>query len=232
MSLPTPPTGPRFPRDPACSYLARNAPHRSEPSLSTPVHARIPVFATGVPCSNRRAPLAARKPRLRLLGGIARPNQPETPPSVGVSLGVGEADSEQLPPETAQKPRTHGEIGAHFLRSRGSRKRRRGRNPKHRGGARRRSRGGRCAYSQTNACTGCTANHRAKALMENAGRASYPPLQKATLIHPRQPGKQVTHNCQKSPWRAVIPRSSIVKCSASKYRTVTLPHASRNRHRP
>ena len=57
---------------------------------------------------------------------------------------VGGADGEQPPLKTAQKPRTHGEIGTHFLRnrpkpaggvrrrSRGSRKRRRGRNSRHR----------------------------------------------------------------------------------------------------
>lgn len=83
---------------------------------------------------------------------------------------------------------------------------------KSRGRARRRSRGSRCPCSQTNACTKRTANHRVKALMENASRTPYPPLQKATLSHPRQPTKKVTHNYQKSPWRSVIPRFSIVKC--------------------
>ena len=42
-----------------------------------------------------------------------------------------------------------------------------------------------CARTQTNACTGCTANHRAKALMENASRAPYPPLQTAAPSRPR-----------------------------------------------
>ena len=69
-----------------------------------------------------------------------------------------------------------------------------------------------CPCSQTNACAKRTANHRAKTLMENASRTPYPPLQKATLSHPRQPTKKVTHNYQKSPWRSVIPRFSIVKC--------------------
>ena len=66
-----------------------------------------------------------------------------------------------------------------------------------------------CPCSQTNACTKRTANHRAKAPMENASRAPYPPLQKAAPIHPV---KKVTHNYQRSPWRAVISRFSIVKC--------------------
>ena len=35
-----------------------------------------------------------------------------------------------------------------------------------------------CPCSQTNACTKRTANHRAKALMENTSRAPSPPLQK------------------------------------------------------
>ena len=58
----------------------------------------------------------AREPHLQLLDGFAgriglkRRNTPAFPQ-------VGGANGEQPPPKTAQKSRTHGEIGAHFLRN-------------------------------------------------------------------------------------------------------------------
>ena len=85
-------------------------PHLARPPERTPMQPAHPRSAC-------RAPLATREPRSQLLGGFAgrtslkRCNTPVFPQ-------VGEADNEQTPPKTAQKPRTHDEIGAHFLRNR------------------------------------------------------------------------------------------------------------------
>lgn len=169
-------------------------------------------------------PLNTSEPHLQLLDGFAGQISPKRHPSSAFPL-VGEADREHSPAENcaevqsswqnrrpfpAKPPRirrgaTAGKAAAAVSANAGAAR-------SIAGGVRRRSRGSRCACSQTNPCTGCTANRRAKALMKSAGRAPYPPLQKATLIHPRQPAKKVTHNYQESPCRAVIPRFSIVKC--------------------
>ena len=83
----------------------------------------LPEHRPGRAPRNRRASqrllpaLAARKPRLRLLGGFAGQTDPKRR-TVPTFPQVSEADSGLLPPKTAQKSRTHGEIGARFLRNR------------------------------------------------------------------------------------------------------------------
>ena len=57
------------------------------------------------------------EPRLQLLGGFAGRTGPKHRNTPAFSQ-VGEANSEQTPPETGQKSRTHGKTGAHFLRNR------------------------------------------------------------------------------------------------------------------
>ena len=77
------------------------------------------------PCAprNRRASqrlppaLAARKPRLRLLGGFAGGIDPKRRMAPAFPQ-VGEATSGQPPPKTVRKCRAHGEIGARFLQNR------------------------------------------------------------------------------------------------------------------
>ena len=54
---------------------------------------------------------------MQLLGGFAGRISPKRR-SAPAFPQVGEADSERPPLKTAQKPRTHGEIGARFLRNR------------------------------------------------------------------------------------------------------------------
>lgn len=56
-----------------------------------------------------------------------------------------------------------------------------------------------CACSQTNAYTERTTNHHAEALMENASRTPYPPLQKATSTYLHQSDKKVPNNYLKLP---------------------------------
>ena len=53
----------------------------------------------------------------KLLGGFAGRISPKLRNTAAFPQ-VGEADSEQPPLRTAQESRTHGEIGAHFLRNR------------------------------------------------------------------------------------------------------------------
>ena len=71
---------------------------------------------TGTETRVRHAILNARKPHLQTSGRFRRPNQPETPPSADVSPGR-RSRRRTTPPKTAQKPRTHGEIGARFLQN-------------------------------------------------------------------------------------------------------------------
>ena len=66
---------------------------------------------------SRCATSVAREPRSQLLGGFAGQIGPKRRAALAFSQ-VGGANCEQLPPKTAQKSRTHGEIGAHFLRNR------------------------------------------------------------------------------------------------------------------
>lgn len=97
--------------------------------------------------------------------------------------------------ETAQNPQ-----GRDRGQGRGSRKRRCGRNPKHRGGrpqAKPRqptsmlacSSAKKCACSQTNPCTGCTANRRAKALMETPDEPRTRPYKMQLPSTPANPPK-------------------------------------------
>ena len=73
--------------------------------------------ATGALRSVCRPALAARKPRLRLLGGFAGRADPKRRMAPAFPQ-VGNPNGEQPPSKTAQKPRTHGKIGAHFLQNR------------------------------------------------------------------------------------------------------------------
>ena len=199
---------------------------------STPVHARIPVFATGVPCSNRRAPLATRKPRSQLLGGFAGRIGPKRHPAPTFPQ-VGGADSEQPPSKTAQKSRTVAKSAPISWKpprtrrqGRGSCKRHAGETPDIAGARpraksrqpstptraqpeaprspRRRSRSSRCARTQTNTRTKRAANHRAKALMGNASEAPYPPLQTATPIHPANPPRSHPY----------LPKTALLSCNS------------------
>ena len=122
-------------------------------------------------------------------GRFRRPNRPETPRGAGVFPGR-RSRRRTIPAENRTEVQTHGEIGAHFLRNRpevaggatagkaaatvaparAQPKASRGTPAGEAAAADEHAGmliGSICAYSQTNACTGCTANHRAKALMEN-----------------------------------------------------------------
>ena len=211
-------------------------------------HRSGPKRALDTPSSTHASPIC------KLLGGFAGRISPKRHPAP-MFPQFGGADSEQPPPKTAQKPRTRGEIGAHFLRNRPEparapagkaaaavsadagaapyiaanappspvqkrfEQRQRPRplcrprgpavltfsrfKPPSRHCTKERTAadahtgmhiGLICACNRTNTCTGCTTNHHAKALMENARRTTYPPLQKATPIHPHQTAKKVTYN--------------------------------------
>lgn len=209
-------------RSTAYSHLAKN-------DLSRPEHPSVPLFALGHQhtrlgnrdaCDQnrlgpkhtpRRAIFNASEPHSQPLGGFAGRIGPKRHPASAFPQ-VGEADSEQPSPTTAQKPRVHGEIGAHFLRNRpevaGARPRARPRQPSTPTRAQPEASRGTpageaaaadvhagmlissiCACNKTNACTGCTANHRAKALMETPAEPRTRPTN-PTPIHPRQPAKK------------------------------------------
>lgn len=95
------------------------------------------VVAAGARCASTASPPGRWRGSPQLLGGFASRISPKRHNMPAFSQ-VGRADGEQLPPKTAQKSRTHGEIGAHFLRNR----------PEAAGCACGQGRGSRCACSQ------------------------------------------------------------------------------------
>ena len=116
------------------------------------------------------------------------------------------------PPETAQESRTHGEIGAHFLRNRpevaGTRPRAKPRQP-----------------MSMPACSSAQYAHAAKPMLapnapqtiarKRSWRTPVEPRTRPYKSNPHPPPptcQKVTHNYQRSPWRAAISRFSIVKC--------------------
>ena len=136
-----------------------------------------------------RSPSDPQTP-LATFGRFRKPNQPETPQYASVFPGR-QSRRRTTPAENrteVQDPwRNRRPFPPEPPRSRRVRLRARPRQPRapvraqpeaSRGRDRRRSRGSPCACGQTNACTGCATNHRAKALMENAGRARTRPYKK------------------------------------------------------
>ena len=124
--------------------------HLAKNDLSHPGHPSVPLFAlgasthatrqsrrlrpapTGTEAHVRHVPLTQANPTRKLLGGFAGRTCPKRHP-VPAFPQVSRADSEQPSPKTAQKSRTHGEIGTHFLQNRpkpaGARPRTRPRQP-------------------------------------------------------------------------------------------------------
>lgn len=90
-----------------------------ERSLTTPAAITMPTRPASAEPKHvfRYATLNTSEPCLQLLGGFAGRIGPKrrTAPTFPQ---VGDLNDEQPPPKTAQKPRTHGKIGARFLRNR------------------------------------------------------------------------------------------------------------------
>ena len=205
----------QLPPDEGSPSLPRTPPNTSTPPVrARGINARgsaIAMLVTGTAGTEahvRHAPSTHANPICKLLGGFAGRISPKRHPAPAFPQ-VGGADIEQPPPETAQKPRTHGEIDAHFLRncpeSAGTRPQAKLRQP-----------------TRMPACSSAQYAHAAKPMLapnapqtiarKRSWRTPVEPVPAPTKSNPHQPAKTVTHNYQKSSWRAVIPRFSIVKC--------------------
>ena len=94
--------------------LAANCLHAG--GVQTFVHARVPIGADQTKNALRHDAIAASEPRLQLLDNLAGRTSPKRHNTPAFPQ-VGEVDSERHPPKTAQKSKTYGEVGAHFLRN-------------------------------------------------------------------------------------------------------------------
>ena len=85
--------------------IASRMPKREQGGLPRKAHPLAPA-----------SPLAPREPGSQLLGGFAGRDRPKHH-ATSAFPQVSKVDAAQHPPITAQKSRTHGKIGTHFLQN-------------------------------------------------------------------------------------------------------------------